>query len=122
MRRMTRVEAIPYASMKEGMRWDWVSQRDYLESLERAGIGVDVATYIPQSPIRAWVLGEEDSRREKITADELEQMKELVRDGYRAGALGLSTDFNLIDRDYDGSMLPSLIASIEETEALIAGV
>lgn len=120
MQRMTRVEAIPYAAMKEGMRWDWVSQRDYLESLERAGIGVNVATYIPQSPIRAWVLGEEDSRREKVTADELEQMKELVRDGYRAGALGLSTDLNLIDRDYDGSMLPSLIASAEETEALIA--
>ncbi|MBI2800717.1 MAG: amidohydrolase family protein [Gammaproteobacteria bacterium] len=119
MRRMTRVEAIPYASMKEGMRWDWVSQRDYLASLERAGIGVNVATYIPQSPIRAWVLGEDDSRREKITLDELEQMKELVREGYRAGALGLSTDFNLIDRDYDGSLLPSLIANIEETEALI---
>ena len=120
MRRMTRVEAIPYASMKEGMRWDWVSQRDYLESLENAGIGVNVASYIPQSPIRAWVLGEEDSKREKITDDELEQMKELVRDGYRAGALGLSTDLNLIDRDYDGSMLPSLIARPEETEALIA--
>ena len=120
MRRMTRVEAIPYAAMKEGMRWDWISQRDYLESLERAGIGVNVATYIPQSPIRAWVLGEDDSRREKVTPAELEQMKELVRDGYRAGALGLSTDLNLIDRDYDGSMLPSLIATAEETEALIA--
>jgi N-acyl-D-amino-acid deacylase len=120
MQRMTRVEAIPYQSMKEGMRWDWVSQRDYLESLERAGIGVNVASYIPQSPIRAWVLGEEDTRREKVTPEELEQMKELVREGYRAGALGLSTDLNLIDRDYDGSMLPSLVASIDETEALIA--
>ncbi len=120
MRRMTRVEAIPYEAMKEGMRWDWVTQRDYLESLERAGIGVNVASYIPQSPIRAWVLGEEDTRRTKVTPDELEQMKELVRDGYRAGALGLSTDLNLIDRDYDGSKLPSLIASAEETEALIA--
>lgn len=120
MRRMTRVEAIPYESMKLGMRWDWVSQRDYLASLERAGLGVNVATYIPQSPIRAWVLGEEDTTRTQVTADELEQMKELVREGYRAGALGLSTDLNLIDRDFDGSKLPSLIAPAEETEALIA--
>ena len=37
MRRMTRVEAIPYESMKQGMRRDWVSQRDYLDSLKRAG-------------------------------------------------------------------------------------
>lgn len=94
MQRMTRVEAIPYQSMKEGMRWDWVSQRDYLESLERAGLGVNVASYIPQSPIRAWVLGDEDTRRETVTPAELEQMKELVREGYRAGALGLSTDLN----------------------------
>ena len=120
MQRMTRVEAIPYAAMKQGMRWDWVTQRDYLESLERGGLGVNVASYIPQSPIRAWVLGSEDTTRKHVTADELEQMKELVRDGYRAGALGLSTDLNLIDRDYDGSMLPSLIAAAEETEALIA--
>ncbi len=120
MRRMTRVEAIPYQSMKDGMRWDWVSQREYLESLERGGLGVNVATYIPQSPIRAWVLGEDDTRRANVTVDELEQMKELVREGYRAGALGLSTDLNLIDRDFDGSILPSLIASPEETEALIA--
>jgi N-acyl-D-aspartate/D-glutamate deacylase len=120
MRRMTRVEAIPYDSMKEGMRWDWVSQGDYLDSLERGGLGVNVAAYIPQSPIRAWVLGEDDTRREAVTREELEQMKELVRDGYRAGCLGLSTDLNLIDRDFDGSKLPSLIASAEETEALIA--
>lgn len=119
MRRMTRVEAIPYEAMKEGMRWDWISQRDYLDSLETSGIGVNVAAYIPQSPIRAWVLGEEDSKRKEITEDELEQMKELVRDGYRAGALGLSTDLNLIDRDYDGSILPSLVAAPKETEALI---
>ena len=70
MRRMTRVEAIPYESMKQGMRWDWVSQRDYLESLVRQGLGVSVATYIPQSPIRAWVLGEDDTRREKVTPEE----------------------------------------------------
>lgn len=120
MRRMTRVEAIPYEAMVQGMRWDWVSQREYLDSLERAGLGINIASYIPFSPIRSYVLREDATHRETVTAQELEQMKELVREGYRAGALGLSTDLNLIDRDYDGSKLPSLIASQEETEALIA--
>lgn len=119
MRRMTRVEAIPYESMKLGMRWDWVTQDEFLRSFERAGIGVNVAAYIPHSAIRAYVLGEEDNKRVELTDDELEQMKELVRDGYRAGALGLSTDKNLIDRDFDGGMLPSTIASAEEIEALV---
>ena len=120
MRRMTRVEAIPYEAMKLGMRWDWVTQGEFLDSFERAGIGVNVAAYIPHSAIRAYVLGEEDNKRVELTADELEQMKELVRDGYRAGALGLSTDQNLIDRDYDGSMLPSTIATETEVEALVS--
>lgn len=120
MRRMTRVEAIPYESMQLGMRWDWVTQDDYLNSLQRAGLGVNVASYIPHSVIRAYVMGEDDTRREKLTADEIACMQELVRDGYRAGALGLSTDHNLIDRDYDGSKLPSAIATEEEMAALLS--
>jgi len=120
MRRMTRVEAIPYEAMKESMRWDWVSQGDYMNSLERHGIGVNVSFYIPHTAVRAYVLGEEDTKRSKITKDELEQMKELVRDGYRAGALGLSTDLNLIDRDFNGDKLPSMVATMEEIEALIS--
>jgi N-acyl-D-amino-acid deacylase len=119
MRRMTRVEAIPYEAMKQSMRWDWVSQADYMASLERMGIGVNVAFYVPHTAIRAYVLGTED-RRPEATKEELEQMKELVRDGYRAGALGLSTDFSLIDRDADGGLLPSAAAKREEVEALLA--
>ncbi len=120
MQRMTRVEAIPYDAMKQGMRWDWVSQAEYVDSLECAGLGVNVAFYIPQSPIRAYVMGEDDTKREKATAQEIAQMQELVREGYRAGGLGLSTDLNLIDRDFDGNKLPSLIAPMEETEALVS--
>jgi N-acyl-D-amino-acid deacylase len=119
MRRMTRVEAIPYAAMKQSMRWDWVSQADYMASLERMGIGVNVAFYIPHTAIRAYVLDTED-RRADISSSELEQMKDLVRDGYRAGALGLSTDFSLIDRDADGGLLPSAAAKMDEVEALLA--
>jgi len=120
MLRMTRVEAIPYEAMKLGMRWDWVTQREFLESYERAGIGVNVASYIPHSAIRAYVMGEEDNKRTKPTAEEMEQMKALVREGYRAGAIGLSTDKNLIDRDFDGSMLPSTIAEQSELEELVS--
>ena len=119
MRRMTRVEAIPYEAMKQSMRWDWVSQNDYMHSLDRMGLGINVSFYIPHSAVRAYVLGEDD-RRKDITADELEQMKQLVRDGYRAGALGLSTDFSLIDRDADGGLLPSAAASMDEIEELLA--
>jgi N-acyl-D-amino-acid deacylase len=32
---MTRTEAIPYASMKAGLPWDWVSYPEFLDSIER---------------------------------------------------------------------------------------
>ncbi|WP_157083037.1 N-acyl-D-amino-acid deacylase family protein [Novosphingobium lentum] len=118
MRRMTRVEAIPYEAMKLSMRWDWVGQDDYMTSLERSGLGVNAAFYIPHSAIRAYVMGTDD-RRKDLQGDELEQLKELVRDGYRAGALGLSTDFSLIDRDADGGLLPSASADMSEIEELL---
>ncbi|NQV22354.1 MAG: amidohydrolase family protein [Rhodospirillales bacterium] len=120
MRRMTRVEAIPYESMELGMRWDWVSQRDYFDSLESHGIGVNVAAYIPHSAVRAYVMGEEDKTRAQATPDEMAQMKDLIRDGYRAGALGLSTDLNLIDRDFDGGLLPSAVADDGELLELLS--
>jgi N-acyl-D-amino-acid deacylase len=41
---MSRVEAIPLASMQLGMRWDWVSFGEYLTSLERAGLGINVGS------------------------------------------------------------------------------
>jgi N-acyl-D-aspartate/D-glutamate deacylase len=120
MRRMVRVEAIPYEAMKQNMRWDWVTQGDYMNSLERHGVGVNVSFYIPHSAIRAYVLGEADTKVADVTPEQLEQMKELVRDGYRAGALGLSTDLNLIDRDFNGDRLPSAVANMREIEALLS--
>ena len=32
---MTRVEAIPYASMKAGLPWDWVTFPEFLDSIDR---------------------------------------------------------------------------------------
>ena len=120
MQRMTRVEAIPYEAMKQGMKWDWETQGEFFDSLQSHGLGVNVAGYIPHSVLRAYVLGTDDSKRADVTDDEMEQMKQLMRDGYRAGALGLSTDHNLIDRDHDGSLLPSGIAKEEELLELLS--
>jgi N-acyl-D-amino-acid deacylase len=113
---MSRVEAIPLASMQQGMRWDWVSFADYLASLERAGLGVNVGSLIPHSPLRIWVMGLQAAKERAATPDELAQMAEMLRIGMRAGGFGFSTDRNIADTDYDGSPLPSHQAS--DTELL----
>ena len=115
MRMMNRIEAIPLESMRIGMRWDWETFPEYLDSLDKHGLGVNVGSVFPFSPLRAYVLGVKDSReRTSVTDAELVQMKEIFRQAMEAGAFGFSADKNQEDRPDDGSFLPSHVASDRE--------
>jgi N-acyl-D-amino-acid deacylase len=90
---MTRTEAIPIAAMEPGLRWDWETFPQYLDSLDRQGPGVNVASLLPYSPLRIYVLGPEAAlEREQVTTRELEQLAALLREAMAAGAFGFSID------------------------------
>ncbi|PYN18615.1 MAG: hypothetical protein DMD76_29135 [Candidatus Rokuibacteriota bacterium] len=119
MRMMNRIEAIPLRSMQLGMRWDWETFPEYLDSLDRQGLGVNVGALVPFSPLRGYVLGMKAAReRTSVTEAELNEMKRLLHQAMIAGAFGFSADKNLEDRTEDGSALPSHVASPEEFLAL----
>ena len=119
MRMMNRIEAIPLESMRQGMRWDWETFPEYMDSLDRQGLGVNVGALVPFSPLRGYVLGMMPAReRTSVTEAELNQMKQILYDSMKAGAFGISADKNLEDRPEDGSWLPSHVASKEEFLAL----
>ena len=119
MRMMNRIEAIPLESMRQGMRWDWETFPEYMDSLDRQGLGVNVGALVPFSPLRGYVLGMIPAReRTSVTEAELNQMKQILHDSMKAGAFGFSADKNLEDRPEDGSWLPSHVASNEEFLAL----
>ena len=120
MRMMNRIEAIPLESMRQGMRWDWETFPEYLDSLDRQGLGVNVGALVPFSPLRSYVLGMIPAReRTSVTDAELNQMKQIMYEAMQAGAFGISADKNLEDRPEDGSWLPSHVASEEEYLALV---
>ncbi|MFL6285595.1 MAG: amidohydrolase family protein [Pyrinomonadaceae bacterium] len=72
---------------------DWRTLGEYFARLERTGTGVNVATFVGATQVRAFVLGY-DNRAP--TTDELEKMKALVADAMRDGALGLSTSLQYV--------------------------
>ena len=115
MRMMNRIEAIPLESMRLGMRWDWETFPEYLDSLDNQELGVNVGSVFPFSPLRGYVLGMMASReRTSVTDTELNEMKRIFYEAMQAGAFGFSSDMNTGDRPEDGSWLPSHVASNEE--------
>ncbi|MCU0852309.1 MAG: D-aminoacylase [Thermoplasmata archaeon] len=68
--------------------WDWRTFGDYLEQLERRGVGHNIAALVGHGAVRTAVLG---AQRRAPNAKELEQMKGLVDEAMRSGAFGMST-------------------------------
>ena len=72
---------------------DWRTLDEYFMRLERQGSGVNFATFVGASQVRAYVIGF-DNRAPSPA--ELQQMKELVASAMRDGALGLSTSLQYV--------------------------
>ena len=70
------------------LKADWLSFSEYFARLEKQGMGINLASYVGATQVRRVVLG--DVNRAP-SAEELEQMKGLVRDAMQQGAVGLST-------------------------------
>ena len=66
----------------------WTSLAEYLSELERRGVSQNVASFIGATTIREHVIGLEDR---KPTAEQMEQMRALVRKEMEAGALGIGS-------------------------------
>lgn len=114
---MTRNEAIPYEAMKVGMPWDWVTFPDFIDSLIRTPKGVNCLTYVPLTPLYAWVMGWEEAKKRRPTEAELQEMCRLIHEAMDAGAAGWSAQVlgdKSIQRDYDGTpMITDLLSEHE---------
>ena len=87
---MTRTEAIPYASMKAGMNWDWETIPQYLDSLDRAPKGVNCIQYMPTASLMTYVMGLEAAKTRPATEAERAEMARLLDEGMDAGLCGFS--------------------------------
>ena len=72
---------------------DWRTLDQYFKRLEKQGSGVNLGTFVGATQVREYVVGYDDRAP---TAQELEQMKKLVADAMRDGALGLSTSLQYV--------------------------
>ena len=96
-----------------GIEPDWRTLAEYYARLERQGLGINMATYVGATQVRRMVLGEDDK---DPTPGQLEQMRALVRQAMRDGAVGLSTALQYPPAPY--AETPELIALASEAAGL----
>ena len=104
---LTRNEAISYDAMKEALVWDWETFPEFMNAIERTPKGINLLTYIPLSPLIAYVMGGVDNAKtRRPSEDEMGRIKQLISEAMDAGACGISSQ-NLgetsVQRDYDGT-------------------
>jgi len=67
---------------------DWRTFRQYFSRLEKQGMGINLASYVGATQVRRMVLGDDNKQP---SPEQLEQMKQLVREAMRDGTVGVST-------------------------------
>jgi len=111
------VEDMDPATLVAGVAWDFETFPEYLDAVGRRGTVLNFTAYIGHSALRIYVMGDAAYER-AATADEIERMGGLVREGIDAGAAGFSTSFSFAHRGVDGKPVPSRFAEADEVEAL----
>jgi N-acyl-D-amino-acid deacylase len=122
VRLMEGVEDIPGVVMTEGLDWSWETFPEFLDALEVRPHDIDLAVYLPHSPLRVYVMGERGARREPATDADLARMKSIAADAIRVGAIGFSSSRFVMHRTADNDQVPSYAADATEIRAVAEGM
>ncbi|GGA36834.1 N-acyl-D-amino-acid deacylase family protein [Sphingomonas psychrolutea] len=118
---LVRNEAVPLETMRQGMPWDWVSFKEYLDSVERTPKGINVMSFVPLAPLYGYVVGTDEAKRRQATEEELQQMCDLLTEGMEAGGCGISAQIlgveGNVQLDHDGTPMVTDLMSERDLTA-----
>ncbi|MEL0022293.1 MAG: amidohydrolase family protein, partial [Rickettsiales bacterium] len=123
VRTLEKVEGMSVAALKAGLGEDWPFESfgEYLKAIEGRGSAVNAAVLLGHTPLRTYVMGEAATER-AATDDEIEEMRAIVKQGMRDGALGFATSRAGTHVGYEGRPVPSRACEIEEIFRLAKAV
>jgi N-acyl-D-amino-acid deacylase len=113
------IERIPLVDIVfDKMGWNWRTIAEYLTEIERRGLPLNLATFVGHSTLRASVLG---GAQRPATASELREMRGMLEQGLREGAVGLSVGLEYFPGRYAGpSEISELTRAAAEVDGLVA--
>src|SRR3984957_12307626 len=119
---MAGVEDIPGVVMVDGLPWDWETFPEYLDALDARQRDIDVAAYLPHSPLRVYVMGRRGADREPATAEDLKRMRALAKEAIEIGVIGFASSRLPFQKTGSGDLIPPYGAAKDEISAIAAGV
>jgi N-acyl-D-aspartate/D-glutamate deacylase len=119
---MAGVEDIPGVVMTDGLPWDWETFPQFLDALDGRRRDIDVAAYLPHSPLRVYVMGKRGADCEPATAEDMALMRKLAAEAIEVGALGVSSSRFAFHKTGSGAPIPTYGAAYEEISAIANGV
>ncbi|PQM50563.1 N-acyl-D-amino-acid deacylase family protein [Mycolicibacter virginiensis] len=119
---MAGVEDIPGVVMTDGLPWTWETFPQFMDAVDQRPRDIDVAAFLPHSPLRVYVMGQRGVDREPATPADLVQMRRLAQEAAEAGALGFSSSRLMTHRTKTGTQIPSYDASYAEILAISRGL
>ena len=117
MRNLTHVEGMSLDALRSGIDWNFETFPEYLDALDRRGVGPNVACYVGHSSVRTFVM-RDDATRRAAKPEEVSEMRRLVVEAMQAGACGFSTTRNPQHNGEAGIPMPSRLADEQELIAL----
>jgi len=90
-RLMESVEDIPAKSIMSGMPWDWETYAEFLTSIDKLPKGVNVGGMVGHCAVRWWAMGKRSLEQKHAGEDDIQRMREIVREAVRGGAAHLGT-------------------------------
>ena len=112
-----KVEGMSPNVLRAGLPWDWDSFPSFMEALDKR-LGINLAVYVGHSAVRRYVMGEAASER-AATSDEIDRMRQLVREAMAAGAAGFSSSNGPTHVDQFKRPVPSRHATFDEVLSLV---
>jgi N-acyl-D-aspartate/D-glutamate deacylase len=117
LRNLTHVEGMSLDALRAGVAWDFETYPQFLDAMERRGVVPNVGSFVGHSSVRTYVLGADATKRPAHEA-EIAEMRRLVLEAVRAGAIGFATSTLEQHNGENGIPMPSRLADEREMMAL----
>ena len=117
---MEGVEDIPGSALAEGIPWGWESFADYMNVIGAMPHAIDFLVQVPHDPLRMYVMGDRAVAGEVATAEDIAEMRTLLRAALEAGAAGFSTGRSDNHRTARGAATPASEVDANELAGIAA--